>query len=481
MGTGAMKLPNGFVAVVKKDCPTCVLVEPVLQAIEKDGLALTVYVQDEPGFPDVTKVVDDTALECSYNLEIETVPTLIRVEDGAEQTRTIGWVRDEWQQLTGLGFLGGDLPDFRPGCGSISVEPGVAERLALRYGDFDVASRRIEVARTEDNIEYCFERGWSDGLPVVPPTEERLYRMLQVTSRTPGEVLGAAPPDLATCTVEKVALNAVMAGCKPEYLPVVIAAVEAALDPAFCMHGLLATTWFSGPMAIVNGPIRKAIGMNWQGNVLGQGNRANATIGRALQLVVRNVGGGRPQEADQSAFGQAGKFTNCFAEDEDTPWQTLAEDRGFSRDQSTVTLFSADGPQGVADQNARTPEALVQTLANSLVTIHNTKLINGSDVVVVIGPEHGRVFDDAGWSKAQATDALQAQSLMEGIDLGMGTDKATGRPLSDPTSTLKPKFRPEGIQLIRAGGEAGLFSAIIPGWLMKGVLGTDPVTKEITP
>jgi len=474
-----MQLPDGIVAVVKKDCPTCILVEPVLQAIEKDGLVLTVYVQDEPTFPDVGKVVDDTELECSYNLEIETVPTLIKVENGTEQTRSIGWVRDEWQQLTGLGGLGNDLPEFRPGCGSISVEPGVADRLALRYGDFDVASRRIEVAGTEDEIEYCFDRGWSDGLPVVPPTEERLYRMLQGTTRAPDEVLGEAPPDLATCTIEKVALNAVMAGCKPEYLPTVIAAVEAALDPAFCMHGLLATTWFSGPMAIVNGPARKAIGMNWKGNLFGQGNRANATIGRALQLVIRNVGGGRPQEADQSAFGHAGKITNCFAEDEDTPWQTLAEERGFTDGQSTVTLFSADGPQGVFDQIARSPEDLVHTLADSLAAVQNTKMVNGSDVVMVIGPEHGRVFDDAGWSKARATEALQAAALVEGVDLGMGTDKSTGQPLSDPKSSLKPKFRPGGLQLVRAGGDAGMFSAIIPGWLMKGTLGTDPVIKEI--
>jgi hypothetical protein len=219
--------------------------------------------------------------------------------------------------------------------------------------------------------------------------------------------------------------------------------------------------------------------MNWKGNLFGQGNRANATIGRALQLVIRNVGGGRPQEADQSAFGHAGKFTNCFAEDEDTPWQTLAEERCYSDGQSTVTLFSADGPQGVFDQIARTPDVLVRTLADSLAAVQNTKMVNGSDVVMVIGPEHGRVFDDAGWSKAQTTDALLAAALVEGIDLGMGTDKSTGQPLSDPTSTLKPKFRPGGLQLVRAGGDAGLFSAIIPGWLMKGALGTDPVTKEI--
>lgn len=476
-----MKLPDGFVAVVKQDCPTCVLVEPVLQEIERGGLALTVYVQDDLSFPDVARVIDDTGLEHSYHLEIETVPTLIRVEGGAEQSRAIGWERDEWQQLTGLGSLGDDLPAHRPGCGSISVEPGVAERLALRFGDFKVASRRIEVGGTEDDIDYCYDRGWSDGLPVVPPTEERLYRMLQGTTRAPDEVLGEAPPDLAPCTIEKVALNAVMAGCKPEYLPVVIAAVEAALEPAYCMHGLLATTWHSGPMLIVNGPVRKAIGMNWQGNVLGQGNRANATIGRALQLVIRNVGGGRPQEADQSAFGHPGKYTFCFAEDEDTPWTTVAEERGFDAGQSAVTIFTADGVQGCVDQKARTPEALIYSIAKSLCTVDHADMVNASDVVVVVGPEHGRVFDEAGWSKAQTTEALQAAAQVRGVDLGMGTNDTAGKPLSAPSDGAKPKFRPGGIQLVRAGGQAGLFSAIIPGWLMKGALGSDPVTKEITP
>jgi hypothetical protein len=259
----------------------------------------------------------------------------------------------------------------------------------------------------------------------------------------------------------------------------VIAAVEAALDPAFCMHGLLATTWFSSPMVIVNGPVRKAVGMNWQGNVLGQGNRANGTIGRALQLVIRNVGGGRPREADQAAFGHPGKYTYCFAENEDTPWTSLAEECGFNADQSTVTVFTADGPLGCIDQLARDPDTLIYSLSQSLCVIDHVNMVNAADVVVVIGPEHGRVFDQAGWSKAQATEALHAHAQVRGVDLGMGTDDADGKPLSDPSDDTKPKFRPGGIQLVRAGGQAGLFSAIIPGWLMKGALGSDPVTKEI--
>ena len=471
-----MHLPEGLIAVVKQDCPTCVLVDPVLASIERSGLSLTVYVQDEPGFPSTRQVVDDRSLEASYRLHIEIVPTLIRVAGGREQARVVGWERDEWRALTGIASLGSELPAYRPGCGSLAVQPGIAERLALKYGDFSLHSRELEVPTLTDSVEYCYERGWSDGLPVVPPTAERIYRMLKATTRAADEVLGHMPPLLSACTVEKVAINAVLAGCAPEYLPAVLAAVEAALDPAFCLHGLLATTWFSGPMIIVNGPVRKALGMNWAGNVLGQGNRANATIGRALQLTVRNVGGGKPQETDMSTFGHPGKFGFCFAEDEDTPWTTLAEDRGVPRERSAVTVFSADGPLGCADQKSRSPDALIYSLAGSLRGLNHIDMVNAADAVVVIGPEHGRVFDLAGWSKTDVADALHAATHIKGVDLGMGTAPGVAPP---GDSGMRPKFRAGGLTLIRAGGQAGMFSAIIPGWLVKGELGTNPVTREL--
>ena len=467
---------SGWIAVVKEDCPTCVLIEPVLKALRDQDANLTILVQDNPDFPALENVVHDADLKHSYGLKIETVPTLIKVANGTEIDRTIGWDKNAWQELTEQPDLGTKLPALRPGCGSLSVEPGMPERLALRFGDFDVKSRRIEISELEDPIEYCFDRAWSDGLPVVPPTEERLYRMLQGTRRDPQEVIGEVPPNLVPCTVEKIAINAVMAGCKPEYLPVVLAAVEAALEPAFCMHGLLATTWFSGPMIVVNGPIRKAIGMNWQGNALGQGNRANATIGRALQLVIRNVGGGRPQEVDMSTLGSPVKYGFCFAEDEDTPWTTLAEDAGFEPTQSTVTLFTADGLQGCADQTSRSPDQLIYSLAGSLKSINHIDMAGGSDAVVVVPPEHGRIFDQAGWSKQQTLDALHASLQIPGKGLGMVTDSEDER---NTETKLKPKFRPNGLRLIRAGGQAGLFSAIISGWVMNGSAGSEPVTKEI--
>ena len=321
---------DGLVAVVKRDCPTCELTAPVLGELARRA-GLTVYTQDDPSFPDtVPGPVHDLALDLSHRLKIEIVPTLIRLEGGREIGRTYGWDRGEWERLTGLRGLGDGLPDQRPGCGAKNVEPGIIERLKVRFNETGLKSRRVEIGDGEDEQEAMFARGWSDGLPLVPPTEERVLRMLDGTARDPQEVIGLVPPALAAATVEKIAINAVMAGCKPEYLPVVLAAVEAVLDEGFAMHGVLATTMFVGPVVIVNGPIRRRIGMNAKGNALGQGNRANAAIGRALQLVIRNIGEGRPQEVDRATLGNPGKLGYCFAEDEEgSCWEPLSVERGL--------------------------------------------------------------------------------------------------------------------------------------------------------
>ena len=300
-------LPDGLVAVVKRDCPTCELVAPVLHDL-RCRADLTVITQDDPTFPAGAEwVIHDDDLALSWHHDIETVPTLLQVVDGAGVERTEGWSRRDWERLTGVGGLGEALPDWRPGCGSLSVDPSLAGKLAARFSDSPLHSRRVELATLEDEWEAMWDRGWSDGLPVVPPTAERVLRMLEGTTRHPGDVVATVPPDLAECTVEKVAVNAVMAGCRPEYLPVVIAAVEAVCTDEFNMHGVLATTMSVGPVLIINGPMASRIGMNTGINALGQGNRANSTIGRAVQLVVRNVGGGRPGAADRATLGSPAK------------------------------------------------------------------------------------------------------------------------------------------------------------------------------
>ncbi|MCZ6831596.1 MAG: thioredoxin family protein [Gammaproteobacteria bacterium] len=471
-----------YILVLKQDCPTCALIEPVIAELEAAGRTLQVWCQDDPDFPTcVESVGDDRSLEQSWRLNIETVPTVIRMRGATEVERTVGWDRSEWLRIFELEQLGNGLPDFRPGCGSKSVEPGMVEKLALRFGDITLSARRIEIAELEDPMETCFERGWSDGLPLVPPTELRVVRMLAGTNRAPDEVLGLVPPDLQACSVEKAAINAVMAGCKPEYLPVVLAALEAALVDEFCMHGLLATTWFSGPMIVVNGPIANAIGMNSGGNALGQGNRANATIGRALQLIIRNVGGGKPGGVDRATLGNPGKYTFCFAEDEENScWESLAEEKGFAADNSTVTLFAADGVQGMADQKSREPDSLCRSFAASLLTVGHRKFAMLGDAFVIISPEHQRVFSDAHWSKQQVKDRISELTLRSGAELINEVDGiAEGMPEFVREMEL-PKFKPGGLNLVHAGGSGGLFSAIIGGWLASGEMGSSPVTREIT-
>ncbi len=476
-----MEIPrDGLIAVVKRDCPTCNLVVPVLERIAASG-PLTVYTQDDPAFPEgLGGVVDDTSLEASFRLAVETVPTLVRRQGGREVARAVGWHRGEWEQVSGLVGLGEGLPEQQPGCGSMSVDPGMAERLEVLYGSPPMRSRVIEGVDPDDPVELCYARGWSDGLPVVPPTPERVLRMLGGTDRDPAEVLGQVPPDLGECTVEKVAVNAVMAGCRPEYLPVVLAAVEAALEPAFCMHGLLCTTYFVSPVLVVNGPIARRIGMNAGGNALGQGNRANSTIGRALQLVVRNVGGGVPGGIDRATLGTPSKVGFCFAEDESDPtWTSLAASRGVPAGASAVTLFGGGEVVGCFDQLSRSAESLAASLAETLNVAGHPKKVAQHDAMLVLSPEHHRVFAAARWGRTEILEGLRRATVRDGAALVRGARGiAEGMPEEAAGERLE-KFRPGGLQLVRAGGEAGLMSAIIVGWAATGERGSEPVTREI--
>jgi len=486
-------LPDGVVAVVKRDCPTCELVAPVLDDLAQRGLELTVFTQDDPQFPPgAATVIDDTALEVSWFHEIETVPTLIKVDQGQENERIVGWSRQQWETFTGHEALGPDLPEQRPGCGSLSVDPSRVDELTVRFSGSKLRSRRIELAELEDDVEAAFDRGWSDGLPVVPPTEARVLRMLDGTTRAPDEIVATVAPDLAEVSVEQVAINAVLAGCKPEYLPVVLAAVEAACTDEFNMHGLIATTFFSGPIVIVNGPIASRIGMNSGNNVLGQGNRANLTIGRALQLVVRNIGGGRPPRnlsgngggsaggIDMALMGAPSKIGLSFAEREaDSPFEPLATERGLAPGTDAVTLYAGQGPTAIVDQLSRTPESLARSMAGVLATTFHPKLVIGFDAMLIVGPEHGRLFSQAGWDKARLRAELDELLVFDTDQLLRGVGGIDEGLPAEMAGTTVPKFRPGGLHIVHAGGDAGLFSAVLGGWV-GGQMGSTPVTRAIT-
>ena len=473
-------IADGLIVVVKRDCPTCEMVEPVLGALRRSGAALRVITQDDPAFPEsVPDRVHDEDLRLSFDLDIETVPTLLRFASGRETARRVGWNRAEWEATTGLAGIGAGLPEQRPGCGAKNVDPGVADELAIRFGKVTFAARKVDIGGFEDEIEACFDRGWSDGLPVVPPTPVRVKRMLEGTRRDPKEVLGEMPPDYRPCTVEKVAINAVMSGCRPEYMPVLLAAVEAVLDDAFCLHGVIATTMYIGPIVIVNGPVRHALDMNSGVNALGQGNRANSTIGRALQLTIRNVGGGKPGGIDRATLGSPGKLGFCFAENEEgSCWEPLAVERGIAPGRSAVTLYAGYGMHGIVDQVSRTPESLTASFAAGLNAMYHPKSFPGPDAFRVMAPDHHRVFREAGWTKAKfkaeidRLTTVDAEKILTGLE-GM----LVGAKPSQKGSRIK-KFRPGGFNVVIAGGRAGLFSGILAGW-SPGDVNSQVVTREI--
>ncbi|SVD93612.1 uncharacterized protein METZ01_LOCUS446466, partial [marine metagenome] len=248
----------------------------------------------------------------------------------------------------------------------------------------------------------------------------------------------------------------------------------------FNMHGVLATTMGVGPVFIVNGPIAQRIGMNAGINVLGHGNRANLTIGRAVQLVVRNVGGGQPGGIDRATHGSPAKLSFCFAEDEaGSPWTTLAEDRGFDRSTDVVTAFCGEAPRILVDQKSRSADSLLRSLASGLLSAVSPRTVLGMDGMLVISPEHMARFRDAGWDRAQFMDELDAYLMVESDDVLVGAGGIEeGLPESMGGLTL-PKFRPGGLLVVHAGGPAGLFSAIVGGWL-NGPMGSDPTSREIT-
>ena len=473
------QLPDGLVAIVKRECATCVMVDPLFTNIAASGTPLTVYTQDDPTFPASVSAIHDADLSVSWHYDIETVPTLLRIENGEEVDRTFGWSKDAWQKFTGISDLGAELPVMRPGCGSLSVDPNLEDELRVRFTSSTLHSRHVELASAEDEFESMFTRGWTDGLPVIPPTPERVLRMLTGTTRSPQDVVAIAPPNLVELTVEKIAINAVMAGALPEYLPWIITALEAVCNDEFNMHGVLATTMPVGPVIICNGPGTKAIGMNSGVNVFGQGNRANLTIGRAVQLTIRNVGGGKPGEVDRATHGNPGKLSFCFAEDEaGSPFGTLAQERGIAPLQNAVTVFAGEGPRCVVDQAARTPEQLTNSFAACLRATHHPKSVLSFDAILVVSPDHSRVYAEAGWDREKILSELYARLNIPGAELVKGAlDMAEGLPAKF-ADRIVPKFKPGGILLAHAGGGAGLFSSIIGGWA-NGAMGSTPVTRPV--
>lgn len=240
-------------------------------------------------------------------------------------------------------------------------------------------------------LDFVEAQGWGDGLPVLPPTEARVQAMLEATPLPPSHVVGVVEPRRGEATVEKIAINAVLAGCRPAYLPAVIAAVEAVCEPRFNLYAVSSTTCCATPALVVNGPARHTLGIECGYSCLGHNGRANATIGRALRLVMRNVGGSLPGVVSKSTFGQPGRVSLCFGEwEERSPWEPLHVRRGFRAGDNVLTVTCATGTQDIADIWAETGEELVELLAHSIDWIGNNKVLvpqDKGDMLLVLCPD----------------------------------------------------------------------------------------------
>jgi hypothetical protein len=500
-----------LIAIVKEDCPTCGIVMPLLDAFHRahrGALDVLIVGQTADGnallrerYALTCGILDDSKLKVSYAYDVEMVPAVFVADaDGREQLRLTGFDRAEWEALDrSLAALTdrkhaaidwASLPAWRPGCGSLSVDPRFADRLRAEAENSPLRARQIEIAPADDEFEFMFDQGFTDGLPVVPPTPERVIRMLAGTRRDPQSVVAIVPPNMGEATVEKVAINAVLAGCKPEYLPVVIAALEAVCTDEFNIHGVMATTMGASPVLVVNGPIRQRIGLNMKIGALGQGNRANASIGRALRLAIRNIGGAKPGGTERSTLGNPMKFTMCFAEwEERSHWPPLHVERGFETADSVVTAYAmTGGPALIVDQTSRTAAQLAGSIGLGMEQIHHPRAHMITDALLVVCPEHVDTLHTGGYSKADLRRRIQEvtsrplRELVSDDVAGVGLSAEKAKTMSrEALDRRMPKFLSEAmIHVVVAGSEAGKFSGVFHGWV-GGEIGSQPVSRLIDP
>src|SRR5687768_2142166 len=340
----------------------------------------------------------------------------------------------------------------------------------------ELTSRRHTVANFEGAMELCYTNGWTDGFPVVPPTEERIVGMLAAAGLEPSLQLAFIENRQISVTAEKVAINAVLAGCKPEYMPVVVAAVEALGDPLYGYHGPATSTGGSAVFMVINGPIAKKLDINSGDNLFGPGWRANATIGRAVRLTMRNVIGTMPGELDRSSMGHGGKYTYCIAENEtDSPWPPFHTTRGFTRDQNAVTVFAALAPHQYSNGTSPKPEGILDTACAYM------KFSAGSgrhpQYAMVFPGEHQLTMKKAGWSREDVQRYVFEHATVTTAELKRANVKAGEPTAADEKEIVTIVERPQDLLVIAAGGIAGSQSCFIPGWGSKA--GSQSVTKEI--
>jgi hypothetical protein len=341
----------------------------------------------------------------------------------------------------------------------------------------ELASKRFAVDDLTQAMDLCFDKGWTDGLPVIPPTEARVQAMLDAAELAPDKEIGFITNRQVGVTAEKVAINAVMAGCKPEYMPVVVAAVEGIADPRWGYHGPATSTGGAGVLMIVNGPIARRLDFNSGDNLFGPGWRANATVGRAVRLVMRNVIGTLPGQLDRGTLGHPGKYTYVIAENEaESPWAPLHVERGgLGAKDSAVTVMAAEAPHQIYNQLSSTAEGVLTTLCDDMRVSGNTT--SQPNYVVVIAGEHMQVMAADKWTKADIR-AFVFEHTQNSIAHLKRTDRMAGAIAPEDEARRRPIVAaPEDILVVAAGGRAGAFSAYIPGWASRR--SSEAVTKLI--
>ena len=346
-----------------------------------------------------------------------------------------------------------------------AAESGVAHTVVSEHTGLTV---QVDDSAEAVNLLFC-ERQWTDGLPIVPPTAERVDRMMKFTPRAPDDVVGIVAPGFGAATVRRIAINAVMAGCHPEYLPVLIAAVEAVTAPEFNLQAIQVTTNPAAVWLIVNGPVARRLCMNAGVNCLGQGNWANATLGRALRLVMQNIGRAFPGEMDRATQGHPGKYMFCCAENEaDSPWEPLHVERGFRAEQSAVTVVGAEGAINM-NTHSKSAEEIVRVVAETMPRPPSNDYTLGGDPWVVFCPEHAQILRAAGLSKVDVKRQLWEQSKMvagrmAAVDLQrtrIARLAELGAVMPDTMLPISPS--PDRIGILVAGGP-GTHSIYIPSF-----------------
>jgi thiol-disulfide isomerase/thioredoxin len=488
------------------DCPTCRLTIPYLNRLAKSNARIIGISQDNEAatrelaeqLPIEFPVVLDHELHVSRAYDPVAVPTLFLVGDGKVLATEIGFDKLSLNKMariiaeaTGLepmtvapAFDG--APQSKPGCASRHLEPvgeGDIAQAANPYATRGSRASRVTLDDSVDPFEYCVSFG--DPLPVVPPTVERVDRMLKATPLAPDEIVALIPPNYGAATAEKIAANAVMAGCKPAMMRVLIPLIRAVCDERFNIHGVQATTHFAAPLVIVNGPIRSELGFVSGGNVFSNVARANSTLGRALQLILTNLGGARPGEIDMSTLGNPGKFSYCIAENEEAnPWEPLHVELGFQHDESTVTLFAAEPPRGVSEHNARDARGVLKAISRALATSWTYRLCAGIEALVVLCPEHVTTIAREGFTKQDVCEYLftctgiPVKHFEDGGGEGTAHVRLYKQSMIDGESCYLKFQDPAAIKLLVAGGSAGKFSAVVSSWAA-GPRGSQMVTYPV--